>query len=112
MLSHVQFSVALWTAAHQASLSMGFSWQEYWSGLPCPPPGDIPNPGVEPASPVSHALHADTLPLYGASLVAQMVKNPPAMWETWVLSLGWEDPLEKGKATLSSILAWKIPRTL
>ena len=45
----------------------------------------------------------------GASLVAQLVKNPPAMWETWVLSLGWEDPLEKGRATHSSILAWRIP---
>ena len=44
-----------------------------------------------------------------ASLVAQLVKNPHAMWETWVLSLGWEDPLEKGKATQSSILAWRIP---
>ena len=44
-----------------------------------------------------------------ASLVAQLVKNPPAMWETWVRSLGWEDPLEKGKATHSSILAWRIP---
>ena len=42
-----------------------------------------------------------------ASLVAQLVKNPPAMWETWVQSLGWEDPLEKEKATHSSILAWK-----
>ena len=41
-------------------------------------------------------------------LVAQLVKNPPAMWETWVWSLGWEDPLEKGKATYSSILAWRI----
>ena len=40
-----------------------------------------------------------------ASLVAQSVKNPPAMWETWVQSLGWEDPLEKGKVTHSSILA-------
>ena len=40
-----------------------------------------------------------------------MVKNSPAMWETWVQSLGWEDPLEKGKATHSSILAWKIPWT-
>ena len=40
-----------------------------------------------------------------ASLVAQLVKNSPAMWETWVQSLGWEDPLEKGKATHSSILA-------
>ena len=43
------------------------------------------------------------------SLVAQLVKNPPALWETWVPSLGWEEPLEKGKATHSSILAWRIP---
>ena len=46
-----------------------------------------------------------------ASLVAQMVKNPPAMWEAWVQSLGWEGPLEDGKATHSSILAWRIPWT-
>ena len=43
-----------------------------------------------------------------ASLVSQLVKNPPAMQETWVQSLGWEDPLEKGKATHSSILAWRV----
>ena len=47
-----------------------------------------------------------------ASFAAQLVKNLPAMWETWLQSLGWEDPLEKGKATHSSILAWKIPWTL
>ena len=47
-----------------------------------------------------------------ASLVAQLVKNLPAMLETWVLFLGWEDPLEKGKATHSSILAWRIPQTV
>ena len=45
----------------------------------------------------------------GASLVAQMIKNLPAMQETWVPSLGWNDPLEKGMATHSSILAWGIP---
>ena len=45
------------------------------------------------------------------SLVAQLVKNLPAMWETWVLSLGWEDPLEKGKATHSSILACRLQWT-
>ena len=50
--------------------------------------------------------------LVRASRVAQLVKNPPAMWETWLRSLGWEDPLEKGKATHSSILAWKIPQTV
>ena len=47
-----------------------------------------------------------------ASLVAQLVKNLLAMWETWLRSLGWEDPLEKGKATHSSILAWRIPWTV
>ena len=47
-----------------------------------------------------------------ASLVAQLVKNLPAVWETWIRSPGWEDPLEKGKATHSSILAWRIPGTI
>ena len=46
-----------------------------------------------------------------ASLAAQLVKNPPAMQETWVQSLGWKDPLEQGKTTHSSILAWIIPWT-
>ena len=44
--------------------------------------------------------------------MAQLVKKTPAMWETWVRSLGWEDPLEKGKAAHSSILAWRIPWTV
>ena len=47
-----------------------------------------------------------------ASLAAQLVKNPPARQETWVRSLGWEDPLEKGTATHSSIPAWRIPQTV
>ena len=46
------------------------------------------------------------------SLVAQLVKNPPAMRETWVQSPGWKDPLEKGKATHSSIVSWRIPWTV
>ena len=53
MLSHiscVQLFATLWTVAHQASLSMGFSRQEYWSGLQCPPPGNLPYPGIEPMS--------------------------------------------------------------
>ena len=54
----------------------------------------------------------DPLQYSWSSLVAQLVKNPPAMWETWVRSLGWEDPLENGKATHSSILAWRMPRTV
>ena len=52
------------------------------------------------------------IPSVWASPVAQLVKNPPAMWETCVRSLGWEDPLGKGKAVHSSILAWRIQWTL
>ena len=52
--------VTPWTIAHQAPLSIGFSRQEYWSGLPCPSPGDLPNSGIEPGSP---ALQADSLSL-------------------------------------------------
>ena len=50
--------------------------------------------------------------VFWASLVDQLLKNPPAIREMWVRSLGWEDPLEKGKATPSSILAWRIPWTM
>ena len=75
LLSCVLLFATLWTVAHQAPPSMGFFRQEYWSGLPFPSP---------------------ELAIKRASLVAQLVKNLPAMWETWVRSLGWEDPLEKG----------------
>ena len=57
-LSRVRLFVTPWTVAYQAPLSMGFSRQEYWSGLPFPSPGDLPDPGVEPRFP---ALEADTL---------------------------------------------------
>ena len=50
--------------------------------------------------------------LFGGFPGVQLVKNLPAMWETWFLSLSWEDPLEKGMATHSSILAWRIPWTV
>ena len=65
-----------------------------------------PPPGAEP---VPRALAGGLSTR--ASLVAQLEKNPLAMWETWVRSLDWEDPLETGKATHSSILAWRIPWT-
>ena len=59
LLSHVQLFSTPWTAALQVPLSMGFSGQEYSSGLPCPPPGDLPNPRIEPRSP---SLQVDSLP--------------------------------------------------
>ena len=55
LLSHVQLFETLWTVAHQALLSMGFSRQEYWSGLPFPPPEELPDPGFEPSSPVFYS---------------------------------------------------------
>ena len=61
----------------------------------------IPGSGRSPGEGIGYLLQY--------SLVVQLVKNPPAMWETWVQSLGWEDPLKEGMATHSSILAWGIP---
>ena len=58
----VGLSETLWTVARQAPLSVGFSRQECWGGLSFPPPGDLPNPGIKPGSPVSLALQADSLP--------------------------------------------------
>ena len=70
-------------------------------------PGSIPGLGRSAGGGIGYPF------LYSwASLVVQLVKNLSAMRETWVLSLGWEDPLEKGKATHSNILAWRIPWTV
>ena len=70
-------------------------------------PGLIPVSGRSSGEGIGYPLQ-----YFGASLVAQLVKHPPAMQETWVGSLGWEEPLEKGKTTHSSILAWRIPWTV
>ena len=67
-------------------------------------PSSIPRLGRSPGEEIGYPLQYPW-----ASLVAQNVKNLPAMWETWVWSLSWEDLLEWGMATLSSILAWRIP---
>ena len=66
----------------------------------------IPGSGSSPGKGIGYPLQYSW-----ASLVAQTGKNPSAMQETWLQSLGWEDPLEEGMATHSSILAWKIPWT-
>ena len=59
--SCVQLFATPWTVAHQAPLSMGFSRQEHWSGLPCPPPGNLPDPGIKP---ISHTSCTDRQVLY------------------------------------------------
>ena len=65
--SVVSDSATLWTIAHQASLSMGFSRQQYWSGLPFPPPGDLPDPGIKPESPACAGKPMSTLSNTNAS---------------------------------------------
>ena len=74
------------------------------SGCNAGDPISIPGSGRSPGEEIGYSLQYPW-----ASLVVQLVKNPPAMQETWVQSLAWEAPLEKGKATYSSILAWRIP---
>ena len=73
-LSHVRLFVTPWTIAYQAPWSMEFSRQEYWSGLPFPSPGDLPNPGIEPGVPALQALPSEP--------PGKMVKDLPAMQET------------------------------
>ena len=74
MLSHVQLFVTPWTVAHKALLSMEFSMQEYWSGLPCLPPGDCPNPETEPMFPASPTLAGRFF-----------TTEPSAPWQSWPL---------------------------
>ena len=75
-LSHVWLLATPRTVAHQAPLSVGFSRQEYWSGWPCPSPGDLPHPGMEPTSPESPALAGGFLSPLGRSLLLTMLISP------------------------------------
>ena len=135
LLSRFRLSATLWTVARQTPLSIGFSRQEYWSGLPFPSPGDLPDPRVKPTSAVfltgqvsdesfvqrglpwwlsgeESAFQSISFRLVPPGFpVAQRLKHLPPMWETWIRSPGQEDPLEKEMVTHSSILAWRIPWT-
>ena len=94
-----------------ASFAVSYSWITGFSGSSAGKesacnagdPSLIPRSGGYPGEGTGYLLQYSW-----ASPVAQTVKNPPAMWVTWVQSLGWEDPLEEGMATHSSILAWRI----
>ena len=80
--SHIQLFGTPQTVAHQAPLSMGFSRQEYWSGLPCPSPGDLPDPGIKPISP---AEQADSLPTEPSG------RHPSVPYTLRELAEAWED---------------------
>ena len=83
LLSHVRLFVTPWTVGPQAPLSLGFSWHEYWSGLPFLPPGDFPYPRIESVSPASPALQTDSLPLsHQGSATAELRVFYQVTWET------------------------------
>ena len=86
VLSHISCAwlfANLWTVALQAPLSMGFSRQEYRSGLPCPPPGDLPDPGIEPVAP---ALQADSLPMsHQGAHISLLPTIKSRAFESWTL---------------------------
>ena len=96
----------LWETNFPGIVKSGFPDSSFGKESACNAgdPGSIPGPGRSPGEGLGCPLQYSW-----TSLVAQMVKNPPAMWQTWVQSLGWEDLLEEGMATQSSILAWRIP---
>ena len=83
MLNHVQLFAVPWSIAHQASLSVGFSRQEYWSGLPFPSPGDLPDPRIKPASPASPELS-------GSFFIIEPPGKPLLIIIIYQVSLYWE----------------------
>ena len=95
-LSHVQLFATPWTVAHQAPPSMGFSRQEYWSGLPFPSPGDLPDPGTEPRSPT---LQADALTSEppGKPYMKQNASKYPQMdlFPTYIIFIIFFDPINR-----------------
>ena len=84
--SHAQLCTTLWTAARQAPLSIGFSRPDYWSGLPCPPPGDLLNPGIEPTSLMSPALASG---FFTTSATWEALRD----WRTLLITLRCCQPL-------------------
>ena len=98
MLSHVQLFVTLWTVAHQAPLSVGFSRQEYWSGLPFPPAGDIPDPGTKPTSP---ALVGGFFTTELPGIIVIAIK-----WKSWDLN-----PRQPSNWCLWTVVLEKIPES-
>ena len=85
----VRFYVTLWTVAWQAPLSMGFCRQENWSGWPCPPPSDLPHPGIRPISPASPRLHAGSIPTESPGKPRPWQKLPILLWIKWKMKGGF-----------------------
>ena len=97
-LSHVRLFATPWTVAYEAPPSMEFSRQEYWSGLPFPSPGDLPNPGIEPGSPT---LQADAL-----------LSEPPGKTHELHITVERQDELSELVYCARTVLSWVMMRRL
>ena len=100
--SHVWLFATPWTIAHQAPLSMEFSIQEYWSGLPCFPPGDLPNPGIETTPPASPAL-AGRFFIHWAISSVQSLSRVRLFATPWIAAC---------QASLSITNSWSLPKLM
>ena len=107
-LSRVRLFVTPWTVACQASLSMEFSRQEYWGGLPCPSPGDLPDPGIEPMSPSLQSDSLPTEPLSQDTKSSLLCSNPHSECLFWgpqcpypSEDVGWDHPISSQQVSLA-----------
>ena len=108
LLSRVRLFATPWTASLQAPLSMGFSRQEYWSGLPCPPPGDRPDPGIEPGSAASQADSLPSEPPGKPELFLLPSPLPPQI-PTGLLDWGNYMPLNTPQVIAKSLFMTVLP---
>ena len=111
-LSRVQLFATLWTVAHQAPPSMEFSKQEYWSELPFPSPGDLPDPGIEPRSPIlqTDASTSEPLNFLMFKLVLEKAEEPEVKLPTSAGS--WKKQESSRKTSISALLTMPKPLTV
>ena len=125
MLSHIWLFEILWTVAHQVLLSMGFSRQEYWSGLPFPIPGELLDPGIKPVSPWIPAFQADYLPaepinwvmkttlftiLYWFCHISTWIRHSNKVDETGAHYTEWSQPERKTPIQYTNAYIWNLEK--
>ena len=112
--SCIRLFATLWTLARQAPLSMGFSRQEYCSGLPWPPPGELPNPGITPASPGTLALQVDSLPLShpGSPSLGKHLRTKETMRTGWTPRRSRKPPISGQCADAERVAAAQVTATV
>ena len=111
--SHVQLFATLWTVAPQVPLSIGFSRQEYWTGLPCPPPGNLPDPGIETTSPVESLLLSHWGSTYTSISMLISISVQSCSY-VWLFATPWTaahqpSPIPEAYSNLCPLSQWCLP---